>query len=237
MPNAFAISFDLGQTLVELDETFLAKQALGQGYQLQTSRAGTELSVAWQAYNHAKSQRAQGFDAWAAFMRQLLERLELSHVRDGAPASAEERERFVEFLWSEQPHRNLWRKPIAGIKELLADLARAKIQVGVLTNSEGRAKELVDEVGLGPWVNVVVDSGLEGVEKPDPRIFAIMAERLGRAPNEIIHVGDSYEADVLGALGANMTPVWFVREPTVTLPPGVLLCRSVAELRRLLLRG
>ncbi|MGC4065585.1 MAG: hypothetical protein QM784_13245 [Polyangiaceae bacterium] len=64
-----------------------------------------------------------------------------------------------------------------------------------------------------------------------------MSERLGRAPNEIIHVGDSYEADVLGALGANMTPVWFVREPTVTLPPGVLLCRSVAELRRLLLKG
>jgi putative hydrolase of the HAD superfamily len=105
----------------------------------------------------------------------------------------------------------------------------------VLTNSEGRAKELVDEVGLGQFVSVVVDSGVEGVEKPDPRIFATMSERLGHAPRDIVHIGDSYEADVLGAIGAGMTPVWFVREPTVTLPPGVLLCRSVSELRRVLL--
>jgi len=230
-----AISFDLGQTLVELDDALLVEQANSQNFLLPQSRVAGELAPAWQAYNLAKSQSQTGYAAWSAFMIKLLQNVGMSHQDGERPVSASEREQFVRYLWSEQPHRNLWRKPIAGIRELLIDLVTAAIPVGVLTNSEGRAKELVDQVGFGSLVKSVVDSGLEGVEKPDPRIFHTLSERLGFPPEDIIHVGDSYEADVLGALGVGMTPIWFTGEASVTLPPGVFLCHSVAELRRVLL--
>jgi putative hydrolase of the HAD superfamily len=235
MKRPLAISFDLGQTLVDLDETCLAEQAVSQGYELDPTLVHDELALAWKAYNVAKSQKLTGYSAWSAFMHRLLERVGVKCKGSNELIGDSERDAFVRYLWSEQPKRNLWRKPIAGIPELLADLAAANVPIGILTNSEGRAKELVDEVGFGRFVQTVVDSGLEGIEKPDPKIFHTLAERLGYAPENIVHVGDSFEADVLGALGVGMTPVWLALNPTVTLLPGVQLCRNTDELRRLLL--
>lgn len=230
-----AVSFDLGQTLVELDPTLLREQVERCGFRLREDRVSRSLPLAWHAYNQAKARGDEGFAAWGAFMARLLELMRVTRASDNLEACDAERQQVVNFLWSEQPLRNLWRKPIEGMAELLADLKRAGTKVGVLTNSEGRARELIEAVGLAPWVQVVVDSGLEGIEKPDVRIFQTMAERLDCPCEAVVHVGDSYEADVLGALRAKMTPIWFSAETTVTLPPGVALCRTVAELRGMLL--
>ena len=232
--NPSVISFDLGQTLVELDEQLLADQAKRSGYVLEPSLARSEQDASWQAYNAAKAKGLVGFDAWSAFMRDLLTRVDLRLVAGRVPVSDEEREIFVRFLWSEQPNRNLWRRPIPGMLELVERLSARGTKMGVLTNSEGRAKELVDTVGFGKYMSAVVDSGVEGIEKPDARIFARMAESLACRASDVVHVGDSFEADVLGALGAGMTPIWFLREPTTTLPPGVAWCRNVGELVQLL---
>jgi putative hydrolase of the HAD superfamily len=51
-----------------------------------------------------------------------------------------------------------------------------------------------------------------GVRKPDPRIFRIAAEKLGVAPNEIIHVGDNLKSDVWGAKNAGFTAVYLSTE-------------------------
>lgn len=229
-----AVSFDLGQTLVELDEQLLGEQARRRGQWLAVSRVRDEQGLAWQAYNVAKAQGKTGIEAWSAFMRELLSRVEFCSEQR-VQASPDEIEAFVQYLWSEQPHNNLWRRPVPGMLDLVRRLAAGGTRIGVLTNSEGRAKELVDMAGFGAFTRVVVDSGVEGIEKPDRRMFALLAERLACNIGDIIHVGDSYEADVLGALGAGMTPVWFVRETTVTLPPGVLWCRNADELERILL--
>ena len=53
----------------------------------------------------------------------------------------------------------------------------------------------------------MLDSGVVGVAKPDPRIFAIALERLGVAAEHTIHVGDTPAADVDGAIAAGVTPV------------------------------
>jgi putative hydrolase of the HAD superfamily len=235
MNPPIAVSFDLGQTLVDFDEVCLAEQARSRGYSLDPSLVPEELDEAWVAYNVAKSRKQTGYLAWSSFMLKLLERVGIRSSDSLEPLTRQQLDDFVQFLWSEQPRRNLWRKPIAGILEVLADLTARNVAIGVLTNSEGRAKELIDELGFGKYIRTVVDSGLEGVEKPDPRIFNTLAARLGHAHRDIVHVGDSYEADVLGALGVGMTPIWLTREPTVTLLPGVQLCRDTQELRRLLL--
>lgn len=48
-------------------------------------------------------------------------------------------------------------------------------------------------------------SGLEGVEKPDPRIYEIALERAGNiAPEEALHIGDSMRKDYLPAKSVGM---------------------------------
>lgn len=50
-----------------------------------------------------------------------------------------------------------------------------------------------------------VFSGLEGVEKPDPRIYEIAIERAGNiAPEEALHIGDSLRKDYIPAKSVGM---------------------------------
>jgi FMN hydrolase / 5-amino-6-(5-phospho-D-ribitylamino)uracil phosphatase len=51
-----------------------------------------------------------------------------------------------------------------------------------------------------------------GSAKPDPRIFLAAAERLGVAPENILHVGDDPALDVVGAREAGMRTAWINRE-------------------------
>jgi FMN phosphatase YigB (HAD superfamily) len=54
----------------------------------------------------------------------------------------------------------------------------------------------------------VVVSGEVGIGKPDPAVFAYAIDRLGASPRDTVMVGDSWERDVLGALGAGLSAVW-----------------------------
>jgi FMN phosphatase YigB (HAD superfamily) len=46
-----------------------------------------------------------------------------------------------------------------------------------------------------------------GANKPDPTIFQLALKRAGCSPNEAVHVGDSYEKDVLGARRIGIMPI------------------------------
>jgi len=51
-----------------------------------------------------------------------------------------------------------------------------------------------------------------GVAKPDARIFLTAAERLGVAPDQILHVGDDPHMDVAGARDAGLRTAWINRD-------------------------
>jgi HAD superfamily hydrolase (TIGR01549 family) len=73
------------------------------------------------------------------------------------------------------------------------------------------AREILDESGLGRHLTGVVVSEEVGLRKPRPEIFAAVAESLGLASEEILHVGDSLRADVAGAAASGMRTVWLTR--------------------------
>ena len=64
------------------------------------------------------------------------------------------------------------------------------------------------ETGLIDHFQVVVCSRDLGVRKPNPQIFTHVLEELGVEPGEAVHVGDNVEADMEGAVGAGITPIW-----------------------------
>ena len=91
-------------------------------------------------------------------------------------------------------------------RPLLRRLAR-RFRLGVVSNSYGNMTALLADGDLGPF-DVVVDSVEVGLAKPDPAIYALAAERLALAPGEILHVGDSWERDVVAAAAAGMRVAW-----------------------------
>ena len=198
MPSV--VTFDAGQTLVELDLDFLARRLREQGVVADPAALGAALPGAWQRYDELV---AAGADhPWHALMRCVL-------AGGGVPAGAIEP--LVAWLWSEQPRANLWRKPIPGMIELARDLGRRGLKVGVLSNSEGRLAELFEEIGIADAFAAIIDSGRLGFAKPDPRIFAAALDALGApgAAASALHIGDSYTADVQGALAAGWRALWF----------------------------
>jgi putative hydrolase of the HAD superfamily len=66
---------------------------------------------------------------------------------------------------------------------------------------------LLERVGLAAHFEVVLDSQLEGVQKPDPEIFRRALERMGIAAGRALYAGDIPEIDVLGARAAGMSGV------------------------------
>ena len=114
------------------------------------------------------------------------------------------------------PSRELWRRVLSGSVDGLRALGNADLRLGIVSNSDGLVQELlarneICQVGPGPGVQVltIVDSGVVGVAKPDPRIFDIALASLGLDPSDVIYVGDSVKYDVRSAEGAGMTPLHF----------------------------
>jgi len=108
---------------------------------------------------------------------------------------------------AEHQRGNLWTVVQPGAAAALAGLRAAGLVVGCISNSDGTVADLLARVGLGGVLDFVVDSGVVGVEKPDPAIFAIALERAGVRAAEAMHVGDLFPVDVVGARRAGIEPV------------------------------
>jgi HAD superfamily hydrolase (TIGR01549 family) len=87
-------------------------------------------------------------------------------------------------------------------------LKRAGLLVGVISNTEdGRLKELLELVEIAAHFDLLVDSYVVGLRKPDAVIFQQTLEQLALKPHEAVYIGDSYGHDVLGARSAGLRAI------------------------------
>ena len=212
------VTFDAGQTLVELDLDFLATRLAEKGIATTPTSLAEAAPGAWTQYDTLVDSGAP--HPWQAFMEVLL-----------AGAGVRDAVALADWLWREQPTKNLFRKPIADMIALARELAASGVRVAVLSNSEGRLAELLEEVGIADAFAAIIDSGREGIAKPDPRIFARTIERVGGDAASAIHIGDSWSADVEGALAAGWRAVWFRGHGARTLPAGVARASDAEQVR------
>jgi len=128
------------------------------------------------------------------------------------------------------------------VRPCLAALAPRAL--GIITNGD-LAFQSAKILGIGldaliPLENVVASAEV-GVAKPDARVFALAAERLGVAPAEACYVGDRLYTDAIGATRAGLLGVWIDRRGAATdaqlaeaSAEGVPVIRGLAELVALL---
>ncbi|MGH8977220.1 MAG: HAD family hydrolase [Acidimicrobiia bacterium] len=124
------------------------------------------------------------------------------------------REAAHEHLGSEHATQGLWTRVAPGSPDGLRALVATGVRLGIVSNSDGtveqqlRAFEIAQTgPGAGIEVEVVVDSSVAGVAKPDPRIFAIALAAMGIAPEGAWYVGDTPAFDVDGAHNAGLHPL------------------------------
>jgi putative hydrolase of the HAD superfamily len=215
MLPALAVTFDFGGTLGDLDTRLLSARLRERSLDVSAEALEAALGAAWRAYDAAIRAGVSGHP-WHLLMRELL-----IHAggRDEPALEA-----AVAWLWSEQPRRNLWRRPVPGMLELVRALRSRGVPLGIVSNSEGKLAELAEEMGIRDQFDAIADSGALGVEKPSPAIFQWVAERLRVPAGRIVHVGDSWAADVQGALGAGLRAIWFRGEEAREAPEGVRIC-------------
>jgi putative hydrolase of the HAD superfamily len=131
---------------------------------------------------------------------------------------------------------NLWEYVPTTVAPALASLRQRGLKLTVVSNANGRLDVLFDRLALAGCVDCLLDSHVEGVEKPDPRFFEIALDRSGARRETTIHVGDLYQVDVVGARAAGLRGVLLDEAglyPDVDCPR----VRSLAELVDQITRG
>ena len=108
-------------------------------------------------------------------------------------------------------------------------LEEADLTLGVISNFEEWLERLLEQLGVRSYFSVRVISGVEGLEKPDPRIFQLAMERAGVEPGRSVYVGDNPEFDVDPAMAVGMFPVLIDRRNRFPDAPGVRIA-SLEEL-------
>ncbi|HJP65386.1 MAG TPA: HAD-IA family hydrolase [Actinomycetota bacterium] len=108
-------------------------------------------------------------------------------------------------------------------------LRDAGLRLGLISNFEEWLERLLEHVGLTPYFDVRAISGVEGMEKPDERIFRLALDRARVSAEQTVYVGDSPEFDTTPAEALGMLGVLLDRRGRFPDHPGARIV-SLEEL-------
>lgn len=220
-----ALFFDLDDTLIRYDAAY--ETALTASHTILAKRHPHVSRGDLQRAIHRAYEKRYGYANTAGFaeagaitvraMREALTADALAFLETGDHADAA----FVGQLIA--AHEAVEAREIVAFPDThtTLDALEERFKLGVITNGPRamqRAKLAAN--GLASrFATTIVDSEF-GHPKPDRRIFDHAAKIAGLAPDELLFVGNSPEADVAGAIGAGWTSVW-VNAHGAPLPPGI----------------
>jgi FMN phosphatase YigB (HAD superfamily) len=200
------LCLDAGNTVIFLDHARLAKLAQCTGF-APTAQAlieaegraklraefGTLEQVA--VDDLAPGAPKKTIRSWACMVATIL-------VEAGLPRQLANA--HVNMLWPHHVARNLWSLVPDGLLPALSRFRRSGRRIALVSNSEGMLDRLFTELGIRSEFDVFLDSGIIGVEKPDPAIFARALREGGARADRALHLGDVYATDIVGARAAGV---------------------------------
>ncbi|MFD3164648.1 HAD-IA family hydrolase [Herpetosiphon sp. NSE202] len=224
------VCFDVGFTL--LDERVDAHDLIGEvlqefGLQAEPSliRDARRATNRWyhQRY-HSLDNNDWSSDAtirtlWLEFYQHLFDQIDpsLDHAAlgDRLIAHYEQPENWVLF---------------ADVRETLDSLHAQGIRIGIVSDWASSLRPILTYNKLLPYFDFAVISADAGYAKPMTDLYQLAIKRAGVAAEQIIHIGDSYYADVLGARAVGMQAALIDRHKRVAKAD----CPILHDLRDLL---
>lgn len=200
-----AVFFDVGNTLVRINYGAIADHLATHGVRVSAAtvqraewRARVRLDADIAAIPASRRSTETG-DTHTRYLRYTLDGL---GVTDEAIIAA-----VIEWRRTYNLPIGPWNTVDPDAVRALDETRAAGLRTAVISNSNGTIRSLLDGLGLLPLLDVVLDSGEEGVEKPNPEIFRRALARTGVAANEAVYIGDLYSIDILGARSAGVEAV------------------------------
>ncbi len=206
------VIFDLGSTLLytEMDgqweqvfprmDADLLAHLQAQGYALEGERF---IRCFGEKFTAGMQQRLENWREITA-----AEVLDAALAELGAPPLsplAQAKALHAYYAYSE----SLWH-PMPGVYETLDALAAAGHRLAILSNAsdDANVQRLIDGARLRHYFSPIVVSAAMGIRKPSPAVFAPILEAWGLPPGEVAMIGDTLDADILGAQLTGLHSVW-----------------------------
>ena len=193
-----AVIFDAGNTLLRMNYGIIAAHLATRGRAATPEQVeDAELRARVRLDPHlAPGASTESTVTHGRYLRYLLENLAIT---DDAEIDAIARWRRGYNL-----PVGLWNRADPQALAALRRVRAAGLVAGVISNSNGSVRSILEETGLAAQLDFIIDSAVVGVEKPDPRIFHLGLREAGVAAAEAVYVGDLYSVDVLGARAAGL---------------------------------
>jgi putative hydrolase of the HAD superfamily len=109
---------------------------------------------------------------------------------------------------------NLYKRglePRASAVETLTSLRSTGHKIGLITVCGAEVITLWDDTQFSPLIDVAIFSCLDGLSKPDPKIYRLACERLDVMPERCLYIGDGSNQELSGAQSIGMHPVLIKR--------------------------
>lgn len=199
MSRIKAITFDVGHTLIE------PVVPIGQVYAEVAAEHGfgrlspAELEARFRAAFHAHG-AVNTREDWVRIVDDTFAGL----------VSIPPSQTFFPVLFEHFKRPEAWRV-FDDILPTLAALEQRGLRLGVISNWDVRLRPLLTMLDLAKYFEVIVISCEAGHAKPDREIFEQAQKSFSLSPAELFHVGDSLEADVLGARAVGFGAVRIAR--------------------------
>jgi putative hydrolase of the HAD superfamily len=194
--NIQAITFDVGGTLLQPWPSVghvYASIAAEHGHQgVAPELLNRQFAAAWRArksFDHSRS-------AWLQLAQKaFFGTLDEARVKD-----------LFDDLYDRFAAIEAWRV-FDDVPPALDLLRKHQFPLAVISNWDERLRPLLTGLQLRDFFEVILISVEAGFAKPATEIFHKAAQRLGVAPDSIVHVGDSPSEDVAGAEGAGFRAI------------------------------
>ncbi len=218
MANYKAVLFDLGNTLLYFNGSWpqvFAQADLEALKSLKSSDLIIDEMVFLQEYRNRineyhKRREIKLIEITAAYLlRDLLKDLGYPNINEEVIRAA-----LQKMYQVSQSHWLIEEDCI----DTLERLKSKGYQIGIVSNASDDAdvQKLVDESQVRRYIDFALSSAACGIRKPDPRIFSIALSYWNLTNEEVIMVGDTLNADILGANNFNMKSVWIKRRAKIS---------------------
>jgi FMN phosphatase YigB (HAD superfamily) len=173
MPSAIrAVIFDAGHTLLEMDYPELTAYLRSRGHAVdERAVVDAERRARIRLDTERAAQPAAGRTGEGRYVRYLMEHLAIT--------DESERHAVAEWRRGFNIPVGLCHRPDPEAARALRRARRARLVIGVLSNSNGSVRRALERAGLARYLDLVVDSSEVSMAKPDPRIFELAVDVTG----------------------------------------------------------
>jgi REG-2-like HAD superfamily hydrolase len=200
------ILFDVGGTILRVRPSVgevYSRAARDHGFSVDPGVLQDRFKLAWKQ-GLERSRRRSHACSDEILRREWFEIVRQTFVPD---VPAERLPELFEDLYEQFVSPSAWTL-VDGARETFHLLRSEGLSLGILSNWDRRLESTLERLGLRAFFDFLVISHEVGYEKPHPRIFQEAIGRAGEESSRILHVGDSWEFDILPARRLGMATLW-----------------------------